>query len=93
MYVTFHRKLCFTLGAENYILVNCQDVKEYLSCKIQDLNSDVNIKPLPIVNLGENMLLCGPFVPNDNPFYVQVNNVLFNYSRTQTKLLYLRFEW
>lgn len=74
-------------GAENYVLVNCQEVKKFLSCKIQDLNSGNNTKLLPIIDLGQNMLLCGPFMPDDNPFNVQVNIKRVMYYLTRVKII------
>lgn len=66
---TSHRPL---KGAKNYILVDCPDVKKFITCKIQDLSSDGRTEALPILVFGKNLLLCGPFIPNDNPFYVQI---------------------
>lgn len=61
------------LGANNYILIECPDVRKFISCKIQDLYSENKTYSLPIQELEKhNMLLCGPFLPNANPFYVQV---------------------
>ncbi|XP_060859495.1 hemicentin-1-like isoform X1 [Metopolophium dirhodum] len=81
---TSHRPL---KGAKNYILVNCPDVKKFVSCKIQDLSSDGTTEALPVLDFGRNLLLCGPFIPNDNPFYVQVfgMNNNGNYFRRITK--------
>lgn len=62
----------FLVGTKNYVLVDCPDVQEFLSCSIQDLSSDGKTMSLPILNYRKNMLLCGPFIPSDNPFYVQV---------------------
>ncbi|XP_050530169.1 hemicentin-1-like isoform X2 [Daktulosphaira vitifoliae] len=66
---TSHRPL---KGTNNYILVKYEDVQKYLSCEIKDLRSDGKFATLPIFNISKNMLLCGPFMPGNNPFYVQV---------------------
>lgn len=61
------------VGAKNYVLINCPDVKEFLYCNIQGLNSDSKTLSLQISKFSKNLLLCGPFIPSSNPFYVQVN--------------------
>lgn len=61
------------LGAKNYVLVDCPDVKKFVSCKLQDLSIDGKTETLSMLDFGKNLLLCGPFIPNNNPFYVQVN--------------------
>lgn len=63
------------LGSKNYVLVDCPDAKHFSCCNILDLNSNSS-KNLPLVKTEKNLLLCGPFKPNNNPFYVQVNHVI-----------------
>lgn len=63
------------IGTNNYVLIDCPDVQKFVSCSIQELNSGENkTESLPIFQFRNNtsMLLCGPFLPGDKPFYVQV---------------------
>ncbi|XP_025417794.1 hemicentin-1-like isoform X3 [Sipha flava] len=82
---TSHRPL---KGANNYILIDCPDVTKFISCKTQDLYNENKTYSLPILELEKhNMLLCGPFLPNNNPFYIQVFGMNSNghYFRRITK--------
>lgn len=59
------------LGVKNYVIVNCSDAKHFSCCNIMDLNNDG--KSIPLLNTEHNILVCGPFKPNNNPFYIQVS--------------------
>ncbi|VVC26961.1 Immunoglobulin subtype,Immunoglobulin-like domain,Immunoglobulin-like fold,von Willebrand factor [Cinara cedri] len=65
---TSHRPL---RGNKNYVLIDFPNIQEFNSCMIQDLDNK-QTKPLPIFPTG-NILLCGPFLPDDKPFYLQIN--------------------
>ncbi|XP_050438116.1 hemicentin-1-like isoform X2 [Adelges cooleyi] len=81
---TSHRPM---KGTSNYVLVKYPDVNAFLSCDIKELHSDGKNNSLPIFEISKNVMLCGPFVPNNNPFYVQVfgKNNNGNYFKRITK--------
>lgn len=64
-------------GTKNYVLVECPYITTFLSCNIQDISSDGKTEVLPIQNMRNNMLLCGPFLPHNDPFYIQVCNYIY----------------
>lgn len=64
------------IGTKNYVLVHCPDARHFSCCNILDLNGDV--RNILLLKSEKNVLLCGPFKPKSNPFYVQVPTHTFN---------------